>query len=514
MKEKKNIDRLFQEKFKNFEAHPSPAVWDNIVASQKEKDDRRVIPFWWKLGGIAAALLLLFGLGTLLTSSDATSERPATFVSTKDTEQHSEVSSPAETQVESLNSSPEIVASQNRTEKELQNTTKNSTEATTTTLPLKKKSTLTNPDDSQDKNVLANKSSNNKTVQEVNSRADVINGNALPNTTTAATNDQVPNVSKQPNLLKDNTKVLQDNTLSTSVAGSSEQLIDKELSINTAVSSSENVDTNKKDLIVEAEKIASLKNKEEVLPEELLTNDKELADRWGVGAVAAPVYYGDFGGSGIDPAFKDNDKTGNVNLSYGVQVSYTVTPKLKVRTGVSNVDLSYNTNDLAFSVGGTRASELEGVRFSQNARGVTVTDRNDRQSQAPNGFLPGPRNDFTDASVQQRLNYLEVPLEAVYTVSDKRFGVAIFGGVSTLLLNDNEVILLSEDLNTSLGTSDSANDVSFTTNIGVGLDYKITNEFKLNLEPALKYQINGFDDSAGEFKPYFLGVYTGLSYKF
>jgi len=36
MKEKKNIDRLFQEKFKNFEAHPSDRVWAGIAQNQKK----------------------------------------------------------------------------------------------------------------------------------------------------------------------------------------------------------------------------------------------------------------------------------------------------------------------------------------------------------------------------------------------------------------------------------------------------------------------------------------------
>ena len=45
MKQKKNIDRLFQEKFKNFEAHPSDQVWQNIVAAKKKKEDRKIAPY-------------------------------------------------------------------------------------------------------------------------------------------------------------------------------------------------------------------------------------------------------------------------------------------------------------------------------------------------------------------------------------------------------------------------------------------------------------------------------------
>ena len=63
MSEKKNIERLFQEKFKDFEAIPSPEVWDNIEAKLKEKKKRRVIPLWFKLSGVAAILLIGFMIG-------------------------------------------------------------------------------------------------------------------------------------------------------------------------------------------------------------------------------------------------------------------------------------------------------------------------------------------------------------------------------------------------------------------------------------------------------------------
>jgi hypothetical protein len=58
MSDKKNIERLFQEKFKDFEAKPSDKVWSQIAENLEEKKSKkRVIPFWIKAGGIAASLL-------------------------------------------------------------------------------------------------------------------------------------------------------------------------------------------------------------------------------------------------------------------------------------------------------------------------------------------------------------------------------------------------------------------------------------------------------------------------
>jgi len=65
MSERKNIDRLFQEKFKDFEANPADEVWGNIETKLNEKKRKRVIPFWWKLSGIAA----LLAIGFLITKS-------------------------------------------------------------------------------------------------------------------------------------------------------------------------------------------------------------------------------------------------------------------------------------------------------------------------------------------------------------------------------------------------------------------------------------------------------------
>ena len=69
MKERKNIDRLFQEKFKNFEAHPSDRVWENILSAKAKKENRKIAPLWLRLGGIAAALAILFTVGTIFWST-------------------------------------------------------------------------------------------------------------------------------------------------------------------------------------------------------------------------------------------------------------------------------------------------------------------------------------------------------------------------------------------------------------------------------------------------------------
>ena len=59
---KKDLDKLFQEKFTDFHELPDEKVWERLEASldEKKKKDRKVIPIWWKLGGVAAVLALFF----------------------------------------------------------------------------------------------------------------------------------------------------------------------------------------------------------------------------------------------------------------------------------------------------------------------------------------------------------------------------------------------------------------------------------------------------------------------
>ena len=62
--------------------------------------------------------------------------------------------------------------------------------------------------------------------------------------------------------------------------------------------------------------------------------------------------------------------------------------------------------------------------------------------------------------------------------------------------------------------ANNLNNTSFSANFGVGVDYNISEKININLEPTFKYQINTFNNTSGDFQPFFIGVYTGLSFKF
>ncbi|HSP40379.1 MAG TPA: hypothetical protein VLN46_03025 [Gillisia sp.] len=77
MEERKHIDRLYQEKFKDFEATPREMVWKNISSRLQEKERKRsVLPIWYRIAGVAALLALFFNFASgLFRTSPSTGEQ-------------------------------------------------------------------------------------------------------------------------------------------------------------------------------------------------------------------------------------------------------------------------------------------------------------------------------------------------------------------------------------------------------------------------------------------------------
>ena len=512
MKEKKNIDRLFQEKFKDFEVHPSDQVWKNIVEAKKKKEDRKIIPIWWRFAGVAAIALILVTTGIALwnNSLDLNNTTPELVQSDPNGNEDSNPNESIDTNIAPDEDGNLINAKETESGLVIENATSGEEKDKL----IKEENSLFGVHDTQ--GAIANQdipTNSKETNTKENKNQPYIDNTTTINTNQSTTGDVITIKEKQENTPQKRSDLIDPNiTIDKSVDDTAIAVTEDttNTSQNEETENKSVEEENKKSLVDEAARIAEATTEDDVQEKDAIVR------RWDVGAVAAPVYYGDFGGSGIDPQFKDNAKTSDVNLSYGVQVSYAVTPKFKVRTGVSNVDLNYNTQDISFAPSNS-ARTLRGIDFSQNASFFDITDRVNPSStvagQNEDSFGQGG-NTFSDGEIQQNVGYIEIPLEAIYVLSDKRLGVELIGGVSTLLLNNNEVFLASNGLRTNLGTSNALNDVSFTTNVGLGLNYKVTEKVKINIEPSLKYQLNAYSNSVGEFKPYYVGLYTGVNYRF
>ena len=228
------------------------------------------------------------------------------------------------------------------------------------------------------------------------------------------------------------------------------------------------------------------------------------------------MYYSSLSeGSSIDPSFADNSQSSDVNISYGIGVSYALSEKLKIRSGVNNVNLSYSTGGLELGDGPISAA-LQSINYNNSGNVVVAQDIGTFAMQDSNGVFGEitPKSAGNEAFINQNISYYEVPLELSYALVNKKFGIDVIGGVSTLFLGDNEVSVTAGEFNETLGSANNLSGLSFATNVGLGMHYNLSKKFKFNVEPMFKYQLNPYTDSAVDFQPFYVGVYTGLSFKF
>ena len=482
MSDKKKIDRLFQEKFKNFEVTPDKSVWKSIDADLKnKKKERRVIPLWWKISGTAAGIILLIAIGSYFTK-DSESTLPETLVESQNNDGNLENESDSNTTLEVIDSQSKLVE----------------TSPSNTNLNSKTESNLTAK--SNQEKITLSKNSNKK----LESKKELINNNIVLLNPSTITNSREESQNK-----------------SNSIGQSKEKINLLEDAINTnenAISQSKNTSDAKENdakAVVEEKlnninnAIASNQTKEEIKPE------VEPIKRWSINPNVAPVYFNSFGdGSTIHSQFINNSKSGKINMSFGVTASYALNNKLSVRTGVSKVNLGYSTNNVAVlsssSVGLLNENLYKNIAFSSSGNSVMFLNVNQSFSQD----FPTAFPNKIKGEIDQEFGFIEVPLEVQYKLLDNKFGMSVIGGVSTLFLNNNEIFSVLDGEKTLLGEATNVNKTSFSANFGVGMNYNITKKINLNIEPTFKYQLNTFDNTSGDVKPYFIGIYSGIKYKF
>lgn len=494
MKKNKNIDELFKERFKNFEASPSPDVWNKIQTKLKEKDDRKVIPLWFKLGGVAALFALLFTIGNSILNI------PLNKINDSIVNENS-----IEINTEKANNT---IVDNNVIQNNIVSTEDNNEVKSTKKLLIKKASNSTNNSNGADRSETTVASNNKKArISRKKTKKDLIQSSES-------------SIQNQESVAKETSNLIDK---------SENQLINQDVEINKnieVVAVNKNInDTSETSLSTESKELVKEENKKSIFDAIKETSEGEVViskldntpqNRWEVTPNVAPVYYNSLTeGSSIDPSFSDNPKNGDLNIAYGVKVSYNLNKRLSMRSGVSNVNLSYSTTGLDIGTGPVSASTAS-IEYSSRNNVTIVVDKGALLNQNPEDTFGNitPKSTNGEPLLNQKISYYEMPLELNYTLINKNFGISVIGGFSALLLGNNEVSIEAGDFNEVLGEASNLSSLSFTTNVGLGLNYSFSKKLMFNIEPMFKYQLNPYTDSSVNFKPYYLGIYSGLSFKF
>lgn len=400
MREEKNIDRIFQENLRDLEVFPPNRAWNAIEKALPETDKKKVLPIWVRISRVAAALILLFSLGTIYWMPDYKLTRKVFSQGAEKLEDDTTIQRTAGTS-------------------ELNKETQNE-------IPV----ISINAIDFNNSEVTAN-----GTLTEGISQESIKGNNSTEEKTIALR--EAPSI----------------------------QNLNAELS-------------NSKKVKVDAIKTES---------------------RFTVATIFAPIYISSFGdGSGVDSQFRNNPTSGNSSFSYGVKFAYALNNRLTLQSGVNLINLGYTTGDVYFNQGIdalTLSSISSAPILSRSVKGVGA-------------------GNFDSGDLNQVFGYVEIPVEIKYSLTGGKVGVNLVGGFSTLLLNKDEVFIQTDEFTRSLGASNTLRSVNFSGNLGVDVDYLIRKNFYINISPMLKVQTNTFSKNAGSLQPYYLGVYTGINYKF
>ncbi len=265
---------------------------------------------------------------------------------------------------------------------------------------------------------------------------------------------------------------------------------------------------NKSDFLEQLDETESITTRMESIP--VKSNNTNIIDKkWSVGPTVAPVFYNSLqNGSPLNDALSNNAKTSDNSLSIGVKVNYQLTNRFYIQSGVNKVELAYNTKNVNALISSSK-NAINNMNTDKS--GVILTPI--RSSQV-NGVGSELNKSGVSGDLNQSIEYFELPIEMKYSLYDKKIGLNLVGGFSTLILSNNSVSIISQNDITDLGSANNLNDLNFSGNVGVDLDYKISKSWYLNVAPMFKYQFNTYSGNSGDFKPYYFGLYSGLNYKF
>lgn len=557
MKEKKNIERLFQEKFKDFEALPPQDAWLDVEARlQNKKKKRRVIPFWLKPTGIAAGIVIVMGLFNIFNNNNTINDSLQLENNTSNTvvNQNKESQNKFETPslnekanssggVEKIIQGNEVVTDRNKNSNTINNPNKNNFNSDSKFNNINQKQEVQFASENKKNRIKTKQNNKGYNLEELTPNLDQnYNGNIDDKTTLFSSNNTNKSsnskdkigVEKNQNIDLNKSvidELIPNNDFEGLVEKTNEKTFETNQSNNEILINQYNIDTLKINQVL-ADNIEVLQDSTQVVEttkeveenelEKLLKEkeegknadekEKEKRNRWVVSTNVAPVYFNSFSkGSPLDDEFVSNEKSYQTSISYGVGAEYNVSKKIALRSGINSFNLSYNVNDVVFYQD-INARQLKNVESNEMGRMISVQSelKNELNEVTTSGNLLSKY----EGELNQQLNYIEVPLELSYKLVDSKIGINLIGGMSTLFLQDNSVSLKSNGIEMEIGEATNLNDIHFSGNFGLGFRYTFWKSFNANFQPMLKYQFNTFSESSGNFKPYIVGLYTGLSYSF
>lgn len=488
MKKDKNLDELFRDKLLNYEQEPPAYILDNVLAGVAGARRNRKIVFW-RIAGVAAALLLAFIAGWQINTKNGQEVKPEIIVSQQSDFEKTGVVKPEITPVESENLSGNMkskivnksgMKNLQLAEVDKENQINQISKKTTKSIAENSKSEQIT---SADEYLIAHKSEDSVMLKPVRSLFRMVNRGS-------------ENLAK--NLLAIKKEAPK--------AANSEKTIDQQImEQNRQVMLAENQTKEKSRWLVGAqvspEYSVSRSNHSQVYASNMLNASTNPVDvgggisvefkkgkRW---SLQSGVYYSGMGQS-----------SGNTNLSAGKDYAFASSGR---GSEYFNTNVSFDASNSKMMMNSTAGV----IEFKGIPSGIELGTNLEDKILASNAVV------VSDARFIQNFEYIEIPLYLRYTLIDSKFDVEMLGGFSSNVLVGNQTFMESSAGKSRIGSTKDMETMNYSGTLGIGLKYGLSKRVSLNVEPRVKYFLNSLNSNASvTYKPYTIGVFTGLSYEF
>ena len=470
MKKEKNLDELFRDKLLNYEQEPPAYLLENILSSVAGERRKKKLIFW-RVAGVAAALLIAFVAGWQLNNGDLPEMKKNVIVGQSST---SGVPSETKIQVEKVTPNSQTSSAMSQ----LANVEPNS--------PIR------------------------------NSHAKSVDQSSKSEATTLVA-ASTPVASANESLLMKPLKNLY-------------RLIKSETENSNTLQAKKNNENSPEQIQRSIDQQIMEQNKRILTAE---NTSKEKA-RWMVGAQVSPEYNVSHGSqSRVYASNMLNASSNSVDLGGGISVEYKKGKRWSLQSGVYYSGLgqsSGNTSnsggkDLQYaSAGSNYFNTAINVDASSNRMSLNSNAGVIELSKIPSGLVVGTSLDektmnstviVSPTNFIQNFEYIEIPLYLRYTLIDARFDVVMLGGLSSNVLVGNQIFVEDASGKSLVGKTKDMQDLNYSGTLGLGFKYGLSKRISLNLEPRIKYYLNSLNsNSSVTYKPYTIGVFTGLSYEF
>ncbi|MCU0473601.1 MAG: outer membrane beta-barrel protein [Bacteroidales bacterium] len=266
----------------------------------------------------------------------------------------------------------------------------------------------------------------------------------------------------------------------------------------------------------------------EYLPE---IQAEKKTERWSIAALVSPTYNMNIksGNNEFANQLLTEDQT-MLSYSGGVALSYKINKRISVQSGIYYSTFGHELSGITAFSGFRDYNQAKGDRTFEvlTTSGTVYTNNSDiflSDGLLKNRIITSYTGDVSDIveadlqylgnSLHQNFGYLELPLILRYKVIDRIIDFNIIGGLSSNLLVTNAVFASSDKGKYEIGQTDDLNPLTFSSSIGMGLEYSLSKNFSLNMEPTFRYYLNSSGGIPGmKLHPYTFGIFSGLSYKF